>query len=468
MKQNCVYFGKSALAASVLVGVLFTACDTDKLLENHDLTATDQAEARSADGQQMVPNEVLVKFKAGAAEEAKAAVLARISGKVKEKILTKTMQRLGDQEGLVLVHTPMAALEALGRLRGAPGIAYAEPNYLYTHGATATDTYFTNGSLWGMYGPATSPANQYGSQAAAAWAAGHTGGAAVVIGVIDEGIQTNHPDLDANIWVNPHDQRDGIDNDGNGYIDDVNGWDFDGGDNTVYDGGSRGSLDDHGTHVAGTIGAESNGTGVVGVNWNVKMISCKFLGRRGGTSANAVKAIDYLTDLKDRHGINLVASNNSWGGGGYSQALFDAISRANAKNILFIAAAGNGGKDGVGDDNDRTPHYPANYEVANVISVASITSSGAKSSFSNYGAKTVDIAAPGSGVNSTTAFNSYSSYSGTSMATPHVTGAAALYAASHPGATAAAIKQAILGNTVPTASMAGKCVTEGRLNASSF
>ena len=160
-----------------------------------------------------------------------------------------------------------------------------------------------------------------------------------------------------------------------------------------------------------------------------------------------------------------MATNNSWGGGGYSQALYDAISRANAGNILFIAAAGNGGNDGVGDNNDAVASYPSNYNLPNIIAVAAITSSGAKSSFSNYGATTVDLGAPGSGIISTTAFNSYSSYSGTSMATPHVTGAAALYASVKTGSNAAAIKSAILSSAVPTSSLSGKTVTGGRLDA---
>jgi subtilisin family serine protease len=285
----------------------------------------------------------------------------------------------------------------------------------------------------------------------------------VFVGVIDEGIQFTHPELDGQIWTNPFDATDGIDNDGNGYVDDIHGWDFDKNNNTIYDGGSSGNVDDHGTHVSGTIGAESNGTGVVGVNWNVTIISGKFLGRRGGTLANAVKAVDYFTDLKTRHGLNIPATNNSWGGGGFAQSLQDAIERANAANILFVAAAGNDGR-----NNDATASYPSGYPNANIIAVAAIDKAGLIASFSNYGATKVDIGAPGVGVFSTTAFNTYSSYSGTSMATPHVTGGAALYAAHHPGSTAATIKTAILSSAVPTPSLAGKCVTGGRLNVSGF
>ncbi len=413
--------------------------------------------------QDVVPNEFLVKFKPGTSETGREIALSRVNGVVSERILTKMMEKVGDRDGLYLIRTPLDVAEAVGRMKGLENIEFAEPNYIYTHDAISNDTYYTNGSLWGMYGDATSPANQYGSQAGEAWAVNHTGSSSVVVGIIDEGLQLTHPDLNANIWVNPYDPADGVDNDGNGYVDDVNGWDFDGNNNTVYDGGKRGSLDDHGTHVAGTIGAESDGAGVVGVNWQVTMISCKFLGRSGGTTANAIKAVDYLSDLKTRHGMNIVASNNSWGGGGFSQALFDAINRANGNNILFVAAAGN-----ASSNNDATASYPSNYGLANVIAVAAITSSGTLASFSNYGATTVDIGAPGAGINSTTAFNTYSSYNGTSMATPHVTGGAALYAASHPGSTAAAIKSAILGSAVPTSSLTGKCVTGGRLNVSGF
>lgn len=319
-----------------------------------------------------------------------------------------------------------------------------------------------------MYGDATTPANQFGSQAGEAWAAAKTGSSTVYVGVIDEGVQWSHEDLAPNIWVNPYDPVNGIDDDGNGYVDDIRGWDFDGNNNTTYDG----TKDDHGTHVAGTIGAVGgNGKGVAGVVWNVKIITAKFLGRRGGTTANAIKAVDYITDLKTRHGLNIVATNNSWGGGGFSQALQDAIERANQAGILFIAAAGNGGADGVGDNNDTTPSYPASYPNDNIIAVAAITSTGAKASYSNYGATSVDLGAPGSGIYSTLpnkTNNGYGSYSGTSMATPHVTGAAALYAATNPGASAATIKAAILNSAVPTPSLAGKCVTGGRLNVSGF
>jgi subtilisin family serine protease len=376
----------------------------------------------------------------------------------------------------VSIGNGLAVPAAIQKLQRNRAVVFAEPNYFYQTAAVSNDTYYTNGSLWGVYSddsPATGPSgttNQFGTQAEKVWAANLTGSSNVLIAVIDEGVQVNHPDLNPNIWVNPFETAgDGIDNDGNGYIDDINGWDFANNDASVYD--STG--DDHGTHVAGTIGARGgNGAGIAGMNWNIKMITAKFLGSGGGTTANAVRAIDYITDLKSRHGINLVASNNSWGGSGYSQSLHDAIIRHANQNILFVAAAGNSAA-----NNNSSGFYPANYDTSMgtstqaaasydaVIAVASITSSGALSGFSNYGSTMVDLGAPGSSIVSTVPNNTYASYDGTSMASPHVAGAVALYASAQSGTvTAKSIRQAILGSATPTASLSGKTVTGGRLN----
>ncbi|MGZ8564992.1 MAG: S8 family peptidase, partial [Kaistella sp.] len=411
---------------------------------------------------------ILIKFKEGTSESKKSEVLSKIGGQINERVLTKMMERQGQKEAVNVISVNINAIDAVTKAKGMEGVEYAEPNYVYKHHATSNDTYYTNGSLWGMYGSATSPANQYGTNAAAQWTAGSTGSSSVYIGIIDEGYMYSHDDLVANAGTNPGEVAgNGVDDDGNGLVDDVYGFDFANNDASVFDGAS----DDHGTHVAGTIGASGgNGKGVAGVVWNVKMLSAKFLGSRGGTTANAIKAVDYFTDLKLRQGLNIVATNNSWGGGGFSQALYDAIARANSAGILFIAAAGN-----ASSNNDATASYPANYNVANVISVASITNTGGLSSFSNYGATQVDLGAPGSGIWSTVPVSSkgkvvasYASYNGTSMATPHVSGAAALYASKHPGSTAAQIKSAILSSVTPTSSLSGKTVTGGRLNVTSY
>lgn len=433
------------------------------------MSAADAMAAVQAGPPEFVPGEVLVKFRDGATAASRGRALGRAGGQVAEDILTGAMRAQGRRVGISRVRVSGDVQRAIAALQADADVEYAEPNWIYKHQATSNDTYFTNGSLWGMYGSGTSPANQFGSGAAAAWAAGKTGSSSVYVGIIDEGYMFTHADLAANAGVNPGEVAgNGVDDDGNGLVDDVRGWDFDGNNSSVFDGVG----DDHGTHVAGTIGAVGgNGAGVAGVVWNVKMLSAKFLGSRGGTTANAVKAVDYFTGLKNR-GVNIVATNNSWGGGGYSQALFDAIERANQAGILFVAAAGNSTL-----NCETSSCYPAEYANDNVIAVASITNTGAISSFSNYGATTIDIGAPGSGIWSTVPTQArrnspitsgYASYSGTSMATPHVTGAVALYKSINPNATAAQIKAAILGAGLPTASLAGKTLTGDRLNVSGF
>jgi subtilisin family serine protease len=424
------------------------------------------------DRAQHVPDELLVQYRHGTSDADKSAARGRVGAVYVELIVSEPRRQdfKGDLE-LVRIPPGIGIAAAVRGLEIDPAVEFAEPNWIYHHTATSNDPYYVNDSMWGMYGDVTSPANQYGSQAGEAWAAGHTGSTDVYVGIIDEGVMYTHEDLAANIWTNEGEiPNNGIDDDDNGYVDDIHGWDFAGNNNSTYDG----AQDDHGTHVAGTIGATGgNGTGVAGVNWNVTLITAKFLGNRGGTTANAIKAVDYITHLKTWNLLNIVATNNSWGGGGYSSGLYDAIDRANNANILFVAAAGNGGSDGVGDDIDSTPFYPASYGNANVISVAAITSSGAKASFSNYGANSVDLGAPGVGIWSTLPGkkrnpSAYGSYSGTSMATPHVTGAAALYAATHPAATAADIKSVILNSAFSTQSLSGKCWTGGRLDVSGF
>jgi subtilisin family serine protease len=425
-----------------------------------------------AEGRPHVSDQLIVEFRTGASESDKQRAMRRVNGE-RAQMLARGNRRIdvgGDLE-LLNVRGQAAIADAIAALRADSAVNFVEPNWILQHAAVSNDTYFTNGSLWGMYGDAGSPTNAFGSRANEVWAqTGGTDCSDVVVGIIDEGYMYAHPDLAANAFKNPGDSTfDGVDNDGNGYIDDVYGWDFDGGNNSVFDGAG----DDHGTHVAGTIGGiGGNGTGVAGVCWSVKLMSAKFLGRRGGTTANAILAVDYFTDLKVDQGLNIVATNNSWGGGGFSQGLQDAISRANGAGILFIAAAGNSGA-----NNDTTASYPGNYDVPNVISVAALTSTGALASYSQYGKVTVDLGAPGSGIWSTVPVSSkgkvapgYSSYSGTSMATPHVTGAAALYAARHPGSSAAQIKAAILNAAIatPTPSLSDKVVTNGRLNVEGF
>ncbi|WP_043598056.1 S8 family peptidase [Aeromonas diversa] len=413
-----------------------------------------------------VADELLVQYQTGTSANRKMSLL---KGMGASRLETVRAAAPGQGE-LQRVRIPagQSLQSALSQLAAAPDVEFVEPNWIYQHSDAADDTYYMSGSLWGMYGSATSPANAWGSRAGEAWNGGSTDCSNVVVGIIDEGYMYTHEDLAANAYQNPGEiAGNGIDDDHNGYVDDVYGWDFDGNNNSVFDGVN----DDHGTHVAGTIGGVGgNGIGVAGVCWHVRLMDAKFLGNRGGTTANAIKAVDYFTELKKK-GLNLIATSNSWGGGGFSKGLQDAIERANSAGILFIAAAGNSTL----DCDTASNCYPAEYPNANLIAVASITSSGAMSSFSNFGANTIDLCAPGSNIVSTVPksvkrriVSGYASYSGTSMATPHVSGAAALYKAYHPLATHLQVKAALLDSATPTAACNGKVSSNGRLNVSGF
>lgn len=450
--------GAVSFAAACATEAPFTAPDESSAL----MSAADAMVAVQAGPPEFVPGELLVQFRDGVTSAGRGRALARVGGQAAEEILTGAMRAAGRRVGVMRVRVSGDVERVIAALRTDADVEFAEPNWIYRHNATSNDTYVTNGSLWGMTGT-------FGSQASVAWAANKVGSSTVYVGIIDEGYMYSHADLEGNAGTNPLEAagRAGVDDDGNGLVDDIYGWDFAGNNASVFDGAG----DDHGTHVAGTIGGVGgNGTGVAGVVWSVKLLGAKFLGSRGGTTANAIKAVDYFTNLKRTQGLNIVATNNSWGGGGFSQALKDAIDRANAQNILFVAAAGNSGT-----NNDATPSYPSGYTSPNIIAVASITSTGALSSFSQYGATTVDIGAPGSAIWSTVPksakgkiLSAYASYSGTSMATPHVTGAVALYKSLNPTATASQIKAAIMSSATPTASLAGKTVTGGRLNVAGF
>lgn len=422
-------------------------------------------------------HQLIVQFKAGHDEAAAQQVVEQKRGRIKKHFRQRGQARRGP---LVVVETSEPLEQALESFERDPAVEFAEPDWFVRHqteaagpvltpDAIANDPYYTSGYLWGLLDNGT---NSFGTRASGAWAADHTGSHSIYIGVIDEGVQWQHADLAANMWNNPFDPVDGLDNDGNGYPDDAHGWDFYYGDNSVYDAGG----DHHGTHVAGTIAAAGgNGRGVVGVNWKATLISAKFLGPQGGYVSDAIAAIDYYVDLKERHGLNIVAINNSWGGGGYSQALHDAILRAAKANILFVAAAGNGDANGAALNNDVVPAYPSNYDTTRgtstesaasynaVIAVAAINKYGALGTFSNFGLRTVHIGAPGVEVLSTVP-GGYSYMDGTSMATPHVTGGIALYASVNPGKSPSEIRQAILQSAVPTPSLAGKSTTGARLS----
>jgi subtilisin family serine protease len=359
-------------------------------------------------------------------------------------------------DGLVVLTLPegMDVTTARSLAKALDGVAYAEPNYILTTGVTPNDPSF--GSLWGLHNTGLPDGTADADiDAPEAWDM-VTGSAGVVVAVLDTGIDYTHPDLTANMFRNEAEcLANGVDDDLNGYVDDCHGIDTANGDSNPFDDNV------HGTHVAGTIGAAgNNGVGVVGVNWQVKLMPCKFLGANGkGDTADAITCLEYVAAMKDR-GVNVVATNNSWGGIGFSQALYDAVEVQQQKGILFIAAAGNSAA-----DNDSTPDYPASLDLPNVVAVAATTRTDARSSFSNYGRRTVQLGAPGSDIRSTTPGNTYNSMNGTSMASPHVAGVAALLKAQNPSRDWRAIRNLILSGGDTTGAMSGVTVTGKRLNA---
>ena len=265
-----------------------------------------------------------------------------------------------------------------------------------------------------------------GIDAEAAWNLA-TGSRSVVVAVIDTGVDYTDPDLAANIWTNPYAGQDGFSGDLHGY-------------NFVADNGNAMDDNGHGTHVAGIIGASgNNGQGVSGVDWSVSIMALKFMDSSGlGYTSDAIRAINYVTMLRTRYGVNVRVTNMSWDGGSDDPALSSAISAAGNAGILFVTAAGNNGT-----DNDTTPEYPADIRLPNVISVAATDQNDQLASFSDYGPTSVDLAAPGVSILSTLPDGKYACLSGTSMATPFVSGVAALAWSLDPSATVAQVRSAI-------------------------
>lgn len=351
------------------------------------------------------------------------------------------------------LNSNISVKDALKKLRKNPAVLYAEPDYIVRASVTPDDSSYA--SLWGMNNTGqTGGVADADIDAPEAWDIS-TGSHDVVVGVIDTGVDHTHPDLITNIWTNPAEiAGDGIDNDGNGFIDDMHGI------SAITSIGDPMDDNGHGSHVSGTIGATgNNGLGVVGVNHNVSIIGCKFLDASGsGSLSDALTCIDYFVDLKN-NGVNVRATNNSWGGGGFSQALSDAITSSEEANILFVAAAGNDAY-----DNDAQSSYPSGYPHDSVLAVASTTHTDDMSSFSQWGLTTVDLGAPGSDILSTVPGGGYASYSGTSMATPHVTGAAALAWSVNPELSAIEMKELLMSSGDDNAALSGKTASGKRLN----
>lgn len=393
------------------------------------------------------PNEVIVKFRPTVTRTSRESLKSRYNLRTAKKLPITGAELLTVENGARLE-------EVLNNLKKQPGVEYAQPNYLYYPREIPNDEYFNQ--LWGLNNTGQTIQGQPGIldidiDVPEAWEF-TKGSQDVVVAVIDTGVDINHPDLAGRIWTNPGEiANNGIDDDGNGKIDDTNGWDFYNNDSTVYDSAVH---DVHGTHVAGTIAAEvNNSIGVAGVAPNVKIMPLKFIGPDGGTTLQAVEAVNYAA----AKGVKV--SNNSWGGSptAEDQALQDAI---NNSNQVFVAAAGNDGF-----DIDVTPDSPSGLDSGKIIAVAAVDSQGNLAYYSNYGATTVDVAAPGSNILSLAPNNSYLYESGTSMAAPHVAGIAALIYSINPSLAPEQVIGLIKNTVVPLSSLTGKTVTGGMVNA---
>jgi len=287
--------------------------------------------------------------------------------------------------GQILVETPGVASDLVEAWFGThPSLATFGSDRILTLDAMPDDPDLAD--LWGMHNTGqTNGTPDADVDAPEAWNIA-TGSSDIVVGIIDTGVDYTHPDLAANIWTNDGEVAgNGLDDDGNGFVDDVHGYDF------VNDDGDPMDDNRHGTHVAGTIAAVGdNGVGVAGLNWSSSIMALKFLNSGGwGFTSDAVRALNYATMMRTDYGVNVRLTSNSWGGGVYVQALYDAIAASGEAGMLFIAAAGNRSS-----DNDAQPFYPSAYDLDNVIAVAATDHNDDLAAFSCYGATTVDLAAP--------------------------------------------------------------------------
>jgi subtilisin family serine protease len=427
--------------------------------------------------QRFVPGEVIVRYQNESAAVHRTGAL-RITARDGQLFSMK----VEDFEGSRLVPGLRIArladgdtLKAVAALRDQPDVLYAEPNYILHADITPSDSHFVAGRQASM--------NTIG--APQAWNT-NTGSSSIVVGVIDQGIDTNHLDLAANVWTNP------MPGSVAGITGDLHGYNFVDNSGTVFSGADS---ETHASHVAGIIGAVGNNNkGVAGVNWTVGLMSLKFLDADGfGETVDAIRACNYAREMRNlwettghTKGANIRILNASFGGAGFTQSFLDSINALNAANILFVAAAGNTPDDGTREpNNDLVPHYPSNFNAPNVIAVAATDQSDAlASSFSHFGGTTVDLGAPGDTILSTTPHcsnpgpppkpcepsftdpngDTYSFFSGTSMSTPHVAGSAALLWSQNPNLAVAQVKNLLLLNGDVRPSLIDKTLTGRRLN----
>jgi subtilisin family serine protease len=393
--------------------------------------------AGSLPAQEYAPDQVIVN---GATQ----TELTALSGVGVKSV--NSVGRAGDQ--LVALKPGITVRAAVALLEKAPNVNYACPNYRRRPADTVpSDPGYSQQWGWPKI------------EAPRAWDFS-TGDAAITVGVIDTGVDPDHPDLSANLWQNTAEVSGtpGVDDDLNGYVDDIYGW------NGVTNAPDPWDNDGHGTHCAGTIGAvANNGQGGVGACWTVRIMALKFIGDLGfGLDSDAIECIDYAIATKNVGSADVRVLSNSWSGYGPSPALTAAIVRAKNAGIVFTCAAGN---DSFDIDSSNCVIHPAAINVSNVVAVAATTSTDNKSSFSNYGASLCELGAPGSDIYSTVNYDSYDYMSGTSMACPHVSGVLALTLAGNPGLSMDQLIDRVLNNVDPVSSLDGKTSTGGRLNA---
>lgn len=463
--------GQKTLMKKLIIGIavvvlLAVACSADA--KRRDVKAIGQAALRKGiisappagydftkirPGASYKPGRLLVRFEP---REIKGK-LSAMSAKEKKGILNSLGNAVEKRSfdivpGLSLVELPpgMTVEEALKKFNKASGILYAEPDYEVEICQIPNDGYFNN--LWGMHNTGQSGGTPDADiDAPEAWDLA-TGSGDVIVAVIDTGVDYTHPDLAANMWTNDAEINGapGVDDDGNGYVDDIYGYDFRNNDGNPMDDNG------HGTHCAGTIGAKGdNNQGVAGVCWNIKIMAMKFLNSSGsGYTSDAIECLNYSVSMGAK------ISSNSWGGGGDSQNFKNAIITAGEAGMLFVAAAGNDSR-----NNDVYPHYPSSYDCNNIISVMATNRYDNKSGFSNYGQVSVDLGAPGSDIFSCKLGGGYAYKSGTSMATPHVAGACALLWQYNPTLSREEIKDLLIDSVDVVFNPNNNfCVSNGRLN----
>jgi serine protease len=396
-----------------------------------------------------VPGQLLVRFKSGTPPASAQTVHAAHE--------TRVLRSYHVPSNLQLVELPpgLDVPEAIARYRGDPRVLHVQPNHLYRlTERIPDDARFSE--LWGMHNPGETSVPDADIDAPEAWDI-TTGSPDVILGVLDTGITYDHEDLAGSVFSNPGEiAGNGVDDDANGYIDDVHGI------NAILHSGDPRDDNGHGTHVSGTIAARgNNGVGVAGVNWEARVLSCKAFDFGGGaTEADLLTCMQYFLDMKTRaeNPVNIIATNNSWTGP-FSQPILDAITIHDQAGILFIAAAGN-----ATNDNDVYPSYPASYELANVVAVAATNPLDELAWFSSYGLRSVDVGAPGERVLSTFPLG-YEYLDGTSMATPHVTGLVGLLRAFDPTLSPGALRNLILTGGDDTPGTAQRTLSGRRINA---